>query len=195
MNKLLDLAVNKEWLSGWGSIPNTRSPHQVWDNQRALRKTVYRDLLTWGRKQYRLVTGLLTGRCNLRWHLRITGLLDNATCRKCGQKEESSYHILCQCPALAGHTMKIFSSAVAEATDISRAPFKQVLALMSMIGLFWRTSASISDLSAWGDPRLSPMSILYTWPSCKITISSNEEKVRKLNMASPFVLYQLQASA
>jgi hypothetical protein len=28
-------------------------------------------------------------------------LLDNAVCRKCGQEEESSCHILCQCPALA----------------------------------------------------------------------------------------------
>jgi hypothetical protein len=39
---------------------------------------------------------------------------------KCGQEEESSYHILCQSPALAKHRIKIFSSARLELTDISR---------------------------------------------------------------------------
>jgi hypothetical protein len=55
-------------------------------------------------------------------------LSDNDVCRKCGQEEESSYHILCQCPALAVHRM-IFSSASVELIDIRRASIRQVLAL------------------------------------------------------------------
>jgi hypothetical protein len=71
------------------------------------------DLLALGRTGYRLVTGLLTAHCTLRQHLHVMSLLDNAICRKCGQEEES-YHIVCQCPALAGHKMKIFGSAWVE---------------------------------------------------------------------------------
>jgi hypothetical protein len=126
--RLLDFMVRKH-SKYWVATPGM-------GNKRALRKTVYRDLLAWDRKQCRLVTGLLAGHCTLRWHLHIMGLLDNTICRKYGQKEESSYHILCHCPALARHRMKIFSSAVAEPTVISRASIKHVLALLPRIGPF-----------------------------------------------------------
>jgi hypothetical protein len=36
-----------------------------------------RDILALDRKQWRLVIGLLTGHCTLRWHLHIMGLPDN----------------------------------------------------------------------------------------------------------------------
>jgi hypothetical protein len=51
------------------------------------------DLLALDRKQFRWVTGLLTGHYTLRWHLHIMGLSENSKSRKCGQEEESSYHI------------------------------------------------------------------------------------------------------
>jgi hypothetical protein len=57
------------------------------------------------------------------------GLSDNTISRKCGQEKEFSYHILSQCPDLAGHRMTISSSAWVAPTDISRASIKQVLAL------------------------------------------------------------------
>jgi hypothetical protein len=70
-----------------------------------------RDLLASDRKLCRPVTGLLTGHYTLKWHIYVTGLSSNVIYRKCGQEEESSYHILRQCPALAGHRMKIFGPA------------------------------------------------------------------------------------
>jgi hypothetical protein len=56
-------------------------------------------------------------------------ILDNAVYRKCEQVEESSYHILYQCPAVAGHRTKIFSSKWVELIYISRASNRQVLAI------------------------------------------------------------------
>jgi len=51
--------------------------------------------------QSRAVTGLLTGHNTLRRHLYQLGLLDSPLCRRCGVKEETSAHILCECEALA----------------------------------------------------------------------------------------------
>jgi hypothetical protein len=49
----------------------------------------------------RAVTGLLMGHNTLRRHLHLLGLLDSPLCRKCGVREETSAHILCECEALA----------------------------------------------------------------------------------------------
>jgi hypothetical protein len=58
-------------------------------------------LLSFNRTQSRVVIGLLTGHNTLRRHLYIIGLSNNPICRKCGTKEETSAHILCECEALA----------------------------------------------------------------------------------------------
>jgi hypothetical protein len=58
-------------------------------------------LLSFNRTQSRAVIGLLTGRKTLRRHLHVMGLSYNPTCRKCGTKNSSSAHILCECEALA----------------------------------------------------------------------------------------------
>ena len=49
----------------------------------------------------RVVTGLLMGYNTLRRHLYLLGLLDSPLCRKCGVREETSAHILCEYEALA----------------------------------------------------------------------------------------------
>ena len=41
------------------------------------------------------------GHNTLRRHLHLLGLLDSPLCRKCGLREETSAHILCECEALA----------------------------------------------------------------------------------------------
>jgi type VI protein secretion system component Hcp len=56
-------------------------------------------------------------------------LLNNATWRKCGQEEESSYHILCQCPGFDGHRMKISGFEFMGPIDISTDLMKQVVVL------------------------------------------------------------------
>jgi hypothetical protein len=103
----------KEWLKEghskhWAAAPGMRQSKLFigWPSD-----ILFRGLSALDRKQCRLVIGLLTGHCTLRWHPHIMGLLESAKCRKCRQKEESSYHILCQCLLLAGHKLEIFASA------------------------------------------------------------------------------------
>ena len=57
--------------------------------------------LPFNRTQSRAVIDLLTGHNTLKRHLHLLGLLDSPLCRKCGVKEETSAHILCECEALA----------------------------------------------------------------------------------------------
>jgi hypothetical protein len=57
--------------------------------------------VSFNRTQSKVVIGLLTGCNTLRKHLYVMGLNNNPTCRKCGIEEKTSFHILCECEALA----------------------------------------------------------------------------------------------
>jgi hypothetical protein len=62
-------------------------------------------------------------------------LSQSTKCMRCGQ-EESLYHILCQCPALAGHRLVIFSFAWLLLTSIRKASLQSVLATALWSGFF-----------------------------------------------------------
>jgi len=74
--------------------------------------------LTFNRIQSRAVTGLLTGHNTLRRHLHLLGLLDSPLCRKCGVREETSAHILCECEVLASLRHMYLGSFFLEPEDI-----------------------------------------------------------------------------
>jgi len=65
-----------------------------------------------------VVTGLLTGHNTLRRHLYLLGLLDSPLCRKCGAKEETSAHILCECEALVALRHRHLGSFFLEPEDV-----------------------------------------------------------------------------
>ena len=70
--------------------------------------------------QSRAVTGLLTGHNTLWRHLHLLGLHDSPLCRKCGVREETSAHILCECKALASLRHAHLGSFFLEPEDIRR---------------------------------------------------------------------------
>jgi len=73
---------------------------------------------TFNRTQSRAVTGLRTGHNTLRRHLYLLGLLDSPLCGKCGVREETSAHILCECEALASLRHAYLGSCILEPEDI-----------------------------------------------------------------------------
>jgi hypothetical protein len=75
-------------------------------------------LLSFNRTQSRVVTGLLTGHNTLRRLVHLMGLTDSPSCRKCGFKEETSAHILCECEALAALRHRYLGSFFLEPEDI-----------------------------------------------------------------------------
>jgi hypothetical protein len=74
--------------------------------------------LSFNRTQSRAVAGLLTGHNTLGRHLHVLGLVDSPLCRKCGVKEETSAHILCECEALASLRHAHLGSFFLEPGDI-----------------------------------------------------------------------------
>jgi len=73
---------------------------------------------TFNRIQSRVVTGLLTGHNTLRRHIYLLGLLGSPLCRKCGVREETLAHILCECEALASLRHVYLGSFFLEPEDI-----------------------------------------------------------------------------
>jgi len=65
--------------------------------------------LIFNRTQSRVLTGLLTGHNTLRRHLYLLGLLDSSFCRRCGVREETSAHILCECEVWPHSEMRIWA--------------------------------------------------------------------------------------
>ena len=87
------------------------------------------------RFQFRVVTGLLTGHNTLRRHLHLLGLHDSPLCRKCGVKEETSAHILCECKASLRHAH--LGSFFLELEDIRRIGLGAIWSYSRATGLPW----------------------------------------------------------
>ncbi|KAL7723283.1 hypothetical protein ACLKA6_013325 [Drosophila palustris] len=55
----------------------------------------------------RILTGYLTGHCGLRYHLKKLNLSDTETCKFYALEQETSEHVLCECPALCRRRLQI----------------------------------------------------------------------------------------
>lgn len=65
-------------------------------------KKVSNNLLKLTRIDLRLMVGLITGHCNLNYHLHKTGATDSPLCRGCMQENETVAHVLLHCEATKG---------------------------------------------------------------------------------------------
>jgi hypothetical protein len=70
----------------------------------SLKMRIMHCFMYFNRTQSRAIIGLLTGHNTLRKYLHLLRLLDSPLCRRCGVKEQTSGHILCECEALASLT-------------------------------------------------------------------------------------------
>jgi hypothetical protein len=91
--------------------------------------------LSFNKTQSRAVTGLLTGRNNLRRHLHLIGLSDSPLCRRCGAEKETSAHILYEYEALASHRHVHLGSFFLEPEDIKIISLGAIWNLSKVTGL------------------------------------------------------------
>jgi hypothetical protein len=82
-----------------------------------------------------IVTGLLTGHNNLRRHLHLMRLMDSPLCRKCGAEDETSFHILCRCEALASLRHSYLGSFFLEPEDIMSVSMGAIWSFSKVAGL------------------------------------------------------------
>jgi len=99
----------------------------LWPTQRQAQKLISgpslatkTQLLSFNRTQSRVDTGLLTRHNTLRRHLYVMVLSNNPTCRKRGNEEETSVHILCECEALASLRHAYLGSFFLDPEDIMK---------------------------------------------------------------------------
>ncbi|XP_067209964.1 uncharacterized protein [Linepithema humile] len=83
------------------------------------------------RRDARTAVHVLTGHGTLNYHMYKLGRSDTSRCRACGDDEETSLHVLSNCPAHAGLRHRMLGSALLGPEQISELPVRDLI-------LFWR---------------------------------------------------------
>lgn len=79
-----------------------------------------RKILELSKKDLSIYTGLITGHCPSRYHLKLIGKLQDDVCRLCGIDKEDSEHLLCHCPAIFDKRRKFFDKGLTTPFEIWR---------------------------------------------------------------------------
>ena len=74
----------------------------------------------------RLMTQLVTGHANLKYHRFVMGLEDDDMCDKCGDRQ-SAVHVLAECPEYIGLRMRIFGRPILYTDEIRTYSIDKVL--------------------------------------------------------------------
>ncbi|XP_036138900.1 uncharacterized protein LOC118644432 [Monomorium pharaonis] len=86
-----------------------------------------RSMRSLNRRDARLATQLLTGHGDLNYHLYKLGSSDTPDCRWCGEEEETSLHILGNCPVLVGPRARLLGSGILEPDQVGQLPLEDLL--------------------------------------------------------------------
>lgn len=130
-NKCLTLEL-KQWRTlehqkEWRAVAGCRQAKAlIGENLNPKRAADFRRL---NRKEAKVITGLLTGHGDLRYHRHKMGIVEDPKCRKCGEENETSAHILCRCPALVRERYQITGCYFLEETAIATKELAAVLFL------------------------------------------------------------------
>ena len=102
------ISTNWTWLSGrWsgtgqvGNMWSIGSSYMDKSKFRAFLNTLLGNCSTWTESKKRILTGLLTGHCQLQGHLFKQGQVYSPKCGRCNQASETASYVLSDCKALA----------------------------------------------------------------------------------------------
>lgn len=84
-------------------------------------------------------TGLITGHCPSKYHLKIIGKLQEDKCRFCKLESESSEHLMCECVALYRKRCRYLEKGLLEPWEIWNSHPKQVLSFIRNAVPDWDT--------------------------------------------------------
>jgi hypothetical protein len=86
-----------------------------------------KDLLKLNRDQLRWIVGLFTGHCHLKEHLFKLGLMNDPTCERCLEADESATQILCDCEVIAHLRFRHLGQSFMEPSDFYDPPISEIL--------------------------------------------------------------------
>ena len=72
-----------------------------------------------GRNEVKVLAEILIGHGNLGYQRHKIGVADSPLCSLCGEDDETSTHILCHCPAIAGKRLALTGNNCISESDIS----------------------------------------------------------------------------
>ncbi|CAH1118346.1 unnamed protein product [Phaedon cochleariae] len=97
---------------------------------------ITRQILEWSRSNLRILTGLLTGHCRLRYHLGRMGLNQQTDCRFCCVEDKTAEHILCSCSSLERLRFDTFGFTNLEPIDFRRISPNSTMNFVKRCGLY-----------------------------------------------------------
>ena len=116
VNRLLKDWLKKETARKWKSTKGLRqakdligdTPSEEW----------IKSLRGLDRRKLRLVIGWLTGHWRVGYHLHKIGLIASSHCRWCEEREETTSHLLCRCPAFAGTRQRVWGRPILDVKEV-----------------------------------------------------------------------------
>ena len=98
----------KKWAKAWNSYTEARQT-KIWFPKPDVKKSSI--LLKMDRKNLGQMVQFLTGHNKLKRHKNIQDRVENFySCRLCEEDEESSFHVIAECPAMQTHRSKVFKT-------------------------------------------------------------------------------------
>jgi hypothetical protein len=95
----------KNWFCPW-NLETACRQSRMW--MKKPNPVLTRYLLRLPRSKFRILVGLITGHCPFNKHLYNMGLIDKPISIACGMKDESAFHLLCDCPSLISLRMRTY---------------------------------------------------------------------------------------
>ena len=92
-------------------------------------------ILNFDKQEVRALTQLATGHANLRRHRYLMGLDPDPYCEKCGM-EQTSIHILTECPGYWWARMNFLGALVLYPKDLNQIPLNKVIRFATHTG-YW----------------------------------------------------------
>lgn len=99
--------------------------------------SITRKILDLSKRDLSTYTGLITGHCPSRYHLKIIGKLQDDVCRLCGMDKEDSEHLLCHCPAICNTRRKFFDKGLITPLDVWRTIPNTVVHFIRSVLPYW----------------------------------------------------------
>src|SRR5262249_42583850 len=84
-------------------------------------------LLGLSRKELKQIVQVVTGHCNLNYHLKRIKLSDTPTCQKCYEEDETAEHFLCECPTYSSVRERVLGAEHLDAEDLFEINLKSIL--------------------------------------------------------------------
>ncbi len=105
--------LERRWNEHWQSRTDCRQTKQWFPS---ICKNISFKLLRKGRKEFSEAVQLITGHNFLQRHKVIVQEDDDPLCRSCGEDEETSHHVIAECPAFAATRLRVLGTPVLQGT-------------------------------------------------------------------------------